>query len=355
MRSATMAARMNASRPRAVLLTLATRPDPPWWWAEVDHARLCCEIAPAPILLPRGRPTRLLSLRFFSMVGKCVGALVRARRERAPFVLTFEGGWLSFIVAGTQTLLGWREPRHVILQFIMRERTDRLGSRLKYAFMKWSLASVYRCICSARLECDYYAEAFGWPREKLLFAPFHTTRQLLERAPATEEPFAIAAGRTFRDYRTLLEAYTGIESPLVIVATPAAIGDAALPPHVSLRYDIPLESLMDLIARSSVVVLPLAERQISIGQSVLLQAMAMGKAVVVTRVNGTIDYVEHMVTGVLVPPHDAAALRDAILTLDRDPALRRRLGDAAREQVVQRFLPEHYAVNVARLLGSETR
>jgi glycosyltransferase involved in cell wall biosynthesis len=99
-------------------------------------------------------------------------------------------------------------------------------------------------------------------------------------------------------------------------------------------------------------VLPLEDRQISVGQSVLVEAMTMGKAVVVTRVNGTVDYIEHMKTGVLVPPRDPAAIRDAVAMLAGDAGLRQRIGAAAHQQVLRGHLPRHYARGIADLLRS---
>jgi glycosyltransferase involved in cell wall biosynthesis len=61
----------------------------------------------------------------------------------------------------------------------------------------------------------------------------------------------------------------------------------------------------------------------------LLEAMALGKPVVVTSVGGLPEAVEHDKQGLVVPPGSSEALADAILGLLRDPSLRRRLGDEA--------------------------
>jgi glycosyltransferase involved in cell wall biosynthesis len=279
--------------------------------------------------------------------------LLQARRERFAYVFTFENDWLSFLIAILQTTLGIRRPRHVILQFIMREPTPNLKSRAKYAFMRWCFRSVHLCVCSSRPEVDFYARVFGWPTTKVAFVPFHTDPAFLQPTDVEEESFALAAGRTFRDYPTLLEAArTGLELPLTIVAGRGSLGHVPVPPCVTVHYDIPLSGLMALMARAAVVVLPLVDREISTGQSVLLEAMAMGKPVVATRVNGTVDYVEHMRTGVLVPPNNPGALREAVNLLARDPALRRRIGAAGRDQVLRHYLPDHYAQGVARVLRS---
>jgi len=323
----------------------------PWWWKHVDHGALGCTLEYQTILLKGGRPATPFSLQFLSLCLQSALLLFRARRDKIQYVFSFECDWLSFIIGGLQTLLMFRRPRHVIIQFIMREKTGSLGSRMKYAFMTWCFSSVYLCVCSSRTEAEYYAKAFNWPADKLVYVPFHTDPAFLDRDRVPEEAFVLSAGRTFRDYGTLLDSFADSTVPLKIVAGRSSIRQAAIPSHVTIEYDLPLTELIGLIARSMVVVLPLQDRQISVGQSVLLEAMAMAKPVIVTRVNGTIDYIEHLKTGILVPPQDPRAIRAAVEMLVADPTLRRRLGEAARARVLQEHLPHHYALGVSRVLS----
>jgi glycosyltransferase involved in cell wall biosynthesis len=69
----------------------------------------------------------------------------------------------------------------------------------------------------------------------------------------------------------------------------------------------------------------------------LLEAMALGLPVVSTTLAAIPEIVDDGVDGVLVPPGHAASLAAAMERLLADPALRRRLGDAARQKVRQRF------------------
>jgi glycosyltransferase involved in cell wall biosynthesis len=55
------------------------------------------------------------------------------------------------------------------------------------------------------------------------------------------------------------------------------------------------------------------------------------------------DVVEDGVTGLIVPPRDPRTLADAVLRLADDPALRRRLGDAARQRYTGQFDPDRAA------------
>lgn len=67
--------------------------------------------------------------------------------------------------------------------------------------------------------------------------------------------------------------------------------------------------------------------------NVLMEAQSQGLAVVSTTVSGIPELVHHGVTGLLVPPGDPDATAGALEALIRDPALRRRLGDAGRHRV----------------------
>lgn len=63
-----------------------------------------------------------------------------------------------------------------------------------------------------------------------------------------------------------------------------------------------------------------------------------------SRGGGSLDFIEHGKTGLTVPPEDAVALSDAVIRLANDPELRWRLGQAARERVMSRHLPAHFAL-----------
>jgi phosphatidylinositol alpha 1,6-mannosyltransferase len=61
--------------------------------------------------------------------------------------------------------------------------------------------------------------------------------------------------------------------------------------------------------------------------------MASGRPVVAPAAGGPLDLVAHGHTGFLVPPRDAAAVREAVRTLAAAPALRTAFGAAGRATV----------------------
>lgn len=62
----------------------------------------------------------------------------------------------------------------------------------------------------------------------------------------------------------------------------------------------------------------------------LIEAMALGRPAVVTRVGGLTEVVEHGEHGLVVAPGNPEHLADAVITLLKDPPLRQKMGDAGR-------------------------
>jgi glycosyltransferase involved in cell wall biosynthesis len=71
----------------------------------------------------------------------------------------------------------------------------------------------------------------------------------------------------------------------------------------------------------------------------IIEAMAHGLPIITTSVGGSPDLLTPD-TGILVPPGDPAALADAMQRLASEPALRKRMGQAARERYLELFAPE---------------
>jgi glycosyltransferase involved in cell wall biosynthesis len=105
------------------------------------------------------------------------------------------------------------------------------------------------------------------------------------------------------------------------------------------------EELASLYRQAAVVVLPSVNvtcygRRIAVSELLglsLLEAMASGTPVIASRVGGVPEVVADGVTGYLVDPGDTAALREQLAALLGRPRLARRLGDNARELVLERF------------------
>jgi glycosyltransferase involved in cell wall biosynthesis len=165
-----------------------------------------------------------------------------------------------------------------------------------------------------------------------------------------------SAGLERRDYAPLLEAVRGLDLTLTIAAGGSPwtkhdpLAEHALPPNVVKRR-IGYQELRELYDRSEFVVVPLHDVDFQAGSLVMYEAMAMGRAVIATRTaahrHG--DIVRDGETGILVPPGDARALRQAIIRLHEDPAEAARLGANGRRVVEEGLNHEVYLRDMVRI------
>lgn len=83
--------------------------------------------------------------------------------------------------------------------------------------------------------------------------------------------------------------------------------------------------------------------------NVLLEAMAMAKPVVATRVGGTSELVEEGITGLLVEAGNPRLLADAIARLIDNPQMATAMGLRGRQQVEQAFNLDHMVAQTTSL------
>ena len=107
------------------------------------------------------------------------------------------------------------------------------------------------------------------------------------------------------------------------------------------RTDVP-----DLLNCINVYCLPSLWEGLSIA---LLEAMAMGKAIVATPTDGTKEVIEDGKNGVVIPFEQPQALADAIVRLNEDEALCKEYGRQARQVVAQRFNAQRVSDAVAAI------
>ena len=111
------------------------------------------------------------------------------------------------------------------------------------------------------------------------------------------------------------------------------------------------EDLDDYLAAVELLVHPALREGLGVA---MLKAQAAGVPVVAFDVAGSREAVAHDRTGILVRPKDSRALEQAIARLLGDPAMRRRLGETARERMRNEFsiegmVDQHLAVYEAAL------
>jgi glycosyltransferase involved in cell wall biosynthesis len=81
----------------------------------------------------------------------------------------------------------------------------------------------------------------------------------------------------------------------------------------------------------------------------ILEAMAMGKAIITTDVGGSAEAVADGVSGYVVPPRDASSLAEKIMIMADDRGLRERFGLAARKRAETLFSIEQNIIKTQGL------
>jgi Glycosyl transferases group 1 len=179
---------------------------------------------------------------------------------------------------------------------------------------------------------------------------FHTLTQEELAAPTRDDGYVFAGGDSLRDYRPLIELSRRLSLP-VRVATRIE-PSSALPLNVTMG-PVSEDEYVDLMRRSSVVVVPLQPtRERSAGQTSYLNAMAMGKLVIVTEGTGVRDYVDHGITGLIVPPGDTEALGSALqwALSPSNCSEVEKISAEAQVQVRSRFGPDNYVSSLLRVI-----
>jgi glycosyltransferase involved in cell wall biosynthesis len=160
--------------------------------------------------------------------------------------------------------------------------------------------------------------------------------------------------RYYKGLDGLIRALPRLQARLLVVGTgpmekewKALAKDTGASDKIAWLGEVPDADLPALYHLADVFVLPASHSSEAFGL-VQVEAMAAGLPVVCTELGTGTSYVnQHGVTGLVVPPAKADALRDAVNRLITDPELRRSMGAAARVRASEFDLD----VMVDRVLG----
>lgn len=171
-------------------------------------------------------------------------------------------------------------------------------------------------------------------RDRYVFMPLPADGDFASIEP-TSGGYIFSGGGEQRDFASLIEAVRGMRDVQLKLATfsPATLGcDAELPPNCELHWRMPLDRFLTMMAGSLFVVVPLIPGPSPHGQTTVVQALRLGKAVVATRGASLEDYVRDGKEGILVEASDAEGYRRAIRSLRDDHDLRARCERHALER-----------------------
>ncbi len=235
---------------------------------------------------------------------------------------------------------------------LARLRTERM--RRLYASALGSCASVVAYSQHEADELRSWLARYGFT-PPVEFVPFgvEPTAFAPTREPPAVDVVSVGAD-PHRDFELLVHVAARMPDTSFRIVTS---GDhrrrlGTVPENVAVETDIPFEEMRSRLGEARVIALPVRENSYSGGTTVLLQAMALGKPIVVTRTNavatgyGLVDGENCR----LVPPGDDVAFERALAAVLQDDFHARALGASARVTVERELGWERYVDRLEALL-----
>lgn len=335
----------------------------------------------ADVLFPRDAARSRVGRLLRRVAGQSVAMAWAAWRQRGAYDAIYTDGEGIGLPLSLLLGVGRRRPRHVMLSHYLSPRKKRM------LFALGAGRAVDTLIVHSSAQRDLAIRRLGMPAERVALLPYFADERFWTpaNAPAATPPYICTAGLEFRDYRTLLEAVRPLELEThIAAASPFARTNAFreqldIPPFVHVRRYAP-DELRTLYAGARFVVVPLHEVDNQAGITVILEAMAMAKAVIVTGTRGQTDVVRdpanggrgdvarewwpgfvdtpevagslaHLPTGVYVAPGDVTSMRAAIEHLLAHPEIADEMGRNGRRVVESLFGLDQFALRFAAVIA----
>ncbi|MEO8603960.1 MAG: glycosyltransferase family 4 protein [bacterium] len=178
---------------------------------------------------------------------------------------------------------------------------------------------------------------YGVPLRQVVWQPYGLDPAAFPAAlPPGDGEAIISAGRHLRDLDTLLRAAAALPAAVHPIDLFAEAELAHVPPHIRFRGTVPSAVFCPEVGHSRFMLVPLQEDpHKAAGITAMATAILCGRPLVASATAAARDYVVDGVNGLLVPPGDCDALRDAIVRLDTDAALLAQLAAGARAAALQ--------------------
>ncbi|KJS01681.1 MAG: hypothetical protein VR65_07995 [Desulfobulbaceae bacterium BRH_c16a] len=216
-----------------------------------------------------------------------------------------------------------------------------------------SLRDIDRIICVSKLEEQFLNEKYGLDNTIFIRAGVDTYYFSPICSKEDVDVMSIGADK-FRDFELLLESARQLKeiSFCIITTHKIANGFKDVPGNMQVLTDVPMSEIRPYIGRGRILALPVIPNSYSGATTVLLQAMAMGKAVIANQEGANkIGYPFYDRKNLIyVKSCDIFELNKEIKTLLHDDVLRKMIGSEARKIVLEQLGLEDFHRNLLGIL-----
>jgi len=233
----------------------------------------------------------------------------------------------------------WTRKPLVAVDLVLR-KPERIRERIGALIKRLLLTRVHHFIHYFR-DISGYTRYFGISPARSSYVPFKVNITHIRLSPAeVGEDYIFTMGRSLRDYDSFIRAIAELPYPAAIPEFSFNEFEGKdetfswtrdnVPPNLTILPDTGSpEDLARNIGRARLVVIPTqASSMCASGLSTYLDAMYLGKCVIVSSGPGASDVLTDQ--ALFVPPHNVAALRDSICHAWADDVLRKRTAESGR-------------------------
>jgi glycosyltransferase involved in cell wall biosynthesis len=284
-----------------------------------------------------------------------LGLLRRGVHRRVPLAAKFHGNYLGLAGAtvgravrdaGVRPRV--REAKHLVWLTI--------GHVVPADFARFRACEA---MVPSRQQLDGTVRSYLLDRSRVHFVPNGIDAEAFkpgskgdarQRLGLGNAPVLLSVGRLERDkgFETAIAALAHLDDPearlILVGAGPErdflerAARNLGVADRVDFTGSKPRDQVMEYLAAADVFLFP-TERDEAAG-IVALEAMAAGLPLLTSTVGGGVELVEDGTSGLLLPPSAPDAWAAAIHSVLADDALRRRMGEAARERILRSYTIE---------------
>ena len=315
-------------------------------WSDAPHRGVW---RTRPLRLAGGATRRLAP----GLQGSAAAVTSRRTARAADVVLSvFENTGLAYARLSGVDPRGSSAP-HVMLTCWLAEDCGTLRPSQLRSIRRSVRSGTLLAVFSAN-QADLLVRHCGASRGNIRVVPFGVDTQYYDArhldGPGGGAGIVAVGSDSRRDYGTLFAAARQADLPMTVVCRPENIAGLDVPAQVTVRHGVFDEDYRRLLHDADLVVTPTVAPAYPSGQSVVLEAMSMGRATLTTDSAAMRDYVDDGKTGDLMPAFDATATARALVELVADGERRSTLGAAAARAVRERFTFERMWSGVAGVM-----
>ena len=264
------------------------------------------------------------------------------RIRDCDLLLTFDSP-SAFLFALLKSKLGiFKSIPHMMIDIGLpnaSEAHSNIPQSLVYSILKQAFnpKSVSHIIFHSACQRSFYRDVLGFPNGMLSYIPFGVESDYFQPEQVETEDYIFSAGE-YRDFATLLSVYERWHQNLPELRIRSGLPKPAnLPPNVKWLPRASISTFKAEALKAKFVVVPLHYTLRSTGLMTCLQSMALGKAVLTSKVPAVDGYIIDGKTAVYYKPYDSEDLFNKLSLLSKENTLVERIGNDARKAIETNF------------------